>query len=423
MLHQVFLSFTQPKRKISHIVDSPWQSGELPVAALYWRVTATSASGLDGYPSPAVPFQIVTEIADQDPPAVAVRFATIPAGAASGWVIGASAIGSFLGSVIGGFLADEVGFNAINWMAGIAAGLAVLLIFMLKTFRDLTEFVVFAALIFYALTVAAVYVLRRRRPDMSIIVSTAYMEEAERFDTLVAMDAGRVLASGSADVLKRQTGESDMEAVFVSLLPAERRRGHRRLTVPPRGSMEDGPPAIEAEGLTRRFGDFTAVDGVTLEIHKGEIFGFLGSNGSGKTTTMRMLTGLLPLSDGRARVFGTPVGHDDAALRHRLGFMSQSFSLYGELSVRQNLDLHARLFQLTGEHRRERMALLTERFGLDRYLEQRAEQLPLGVRQRLSLAVAMIHEPELLILDEPTSGVDPVARDGFWALLAELARE
>ena len=107
----------------------------------------------------------------------------------------------------------------------------------------------------------------------------------------------------------------------------------------------------------------------------------------------------------------------------QVGFMSQSFSLYGELSVRQNLDLHARLFQLTGEHRRERMALLTERFGLDRYLEQRAEQLPLGVRQRLSLAVAMIHEPELLILDEPTSGVDPVARDRFWSLLVELSRE
>ena len=265
--------------------------------------------------------------------------------------------------------------------------------------------------------------LRRRRPDMSIIVSTAYMEEAERFDTLVAMDAGRVLASGSADALKRQTGESDMEAVFVSLLPAERRRGHHRLVVPPRGSVEDGPSAIKAEDLTRRFGDFTAVDGVTLEIHKGEIFGFLGSNGSGKTTTMRILTGLLPPSDGRAWVFGTPVGHDDAALRHRLGFMSQSFSLYGELSVRQNLDLHARLFQLTGERRRQRMALLTERFGLDRYLEQRAEQLPLGVRQRLSLAVAMIHEPELLILDEPTSGVDPVARDRFWALLVELSRE
>jgi len=264
--------------------------------------------------------------------------------------------------------------------------------------------------------------LRRRRPDMSIIVSTAYMEEAERFDTLVAMDAGRILATGSAQALRQQTGEADMEAVFVALLPEERRHGHRRLVVPPRESVDDAPPAIEAETLTRRFGDFTAVDRVTLEIHKGEIFGFLGSNGSGKTTTMRMLTGLLPITEGQARVFGAPVDHSDAALRHRLGFMSQSFSLYGELSVRRNLELHARLFQLSDQRRQERMTLLTEQFGLGRYLDQRAEELPLGVRQRLSLAVAMIHEPELLILDEPTSGVDPVARDRFWALLVELSR-
>ncbi len=265
--------------------------------------------------------------------------------------------------------------------------------------------------------------LRERRPDMSILVSTAYMEEAEQFDTLVAMDEGRVLAIGTAQQLKQQTGENEMEAVFVALLPAERRRGHERLVVPARRDAGAGSVAIRAERLTRRFGDFTAVDGVTLEIRKGEIFGFLGSNGSGKTTTMRMLTGLLPVTDGRAWLFGEPVDHHDASLRRRLGFMSQSFSLYGELSVRQNLDLHARLFGLPAGQRRERMSRLSERFGLDRYLDQRAEELPLGVRQRLSLAVAMIHEPELLILDEPTSGVDPVARDSFWALLAELSRQ
>jgi ribosome-dependent ATPase len=273
--------------------------------------------------------------------------------------------------------------------------------------------------------------LRGRRPDISIIVATAYMEEAERFDSLVVMDAGRVLASGTAAALREQTGESDMEAVFVALLPRDRQRddasGRARdqqgRGVPSRDAGDDGPPAIEASGLTRRFGDFTAVDGVSLQIRKGEIFGFLGSNGSGKTTTMRMLTGLLPASDGEARVFGMPVDHEDAGLRHRLGFMSQSFSLYGELSVQQNLDLHARLFRLDDARRRERIATLTGRFDLARYRDQRAEQLPLGVRQRLSLAVAMIHEPELLILDEPTSGVDPVARDAFWALLAELSRE
>ncbi|MFY9973916.1 MAG: ABC transporter permease, partial [Chromatiaceae bacterium] len=184
----------------------------------------------------------------------------------------------------------------------------------------------------------------------------------------------------------------------------------------------DGPPAIRAEGLTHRFGDFTAVDRVSLSIHKGEIFGFLGSNGSGKTTTMRMLTGLLPVSEGAAWLFGRPVEAGDAALRRRLGFMSQSFSLYGELTVRQNLDLHARLYHLSPERIPRRVAELAERFDLAPHLDARAEDLPLGVRQRLSLAVAVIHEPELLILDEPTSGVDPIARDRFWGQLVELSR-
>ncbi len=265
--------------------------------------------------------------------------------------------------------------------------------------------------------------LRRRRPDMNILVSTAYMEEAGRFDRLAAMDAGRVLACGSPHELLERTGAPDMEAAFIALLPAARREGHRRPALPPSPGSGDAPAAIRAEGLTRRFGDFTAVDRVTMEIRKGEIFGFLGSNGSGKTTTMRMLTGLLPVSEGRAWVFGTAVDHGDAALRRRLGFMSQAFSLYRELTVRQNLDLHARLFGLAAQRRRERLARLAERFDLAGHLEQRAEELPLGVCQRLSLAVAMIHEPELLILDEPTSGVDPVARDRFWSLLLELSRQ
>jgi len=265
--------------------------------------------------------------------------------------------------------------------------------------------------------------LRARRPDLSILVSTAYMEEAERFGTLVAMDAGRVLACGSIAELRGRTGERDMEAVFVALLPAERRGGHQRLQVPPRATDGEGPPAIRAEGLTHRFGDFTAVDRVSLAIHKGEIFGFLGSNGSGKTTTMRMLTGLLPVTEGRAWVFDQPVEAEDAALRKRLGFMSQSFSLYGELRVRQNLDLHARLYHLPPQRIPERIRELCERFDLARHLDARAEELPLGVRQRLSLAVAVIHEPELLILDEPTSGVDPIARDRFWEQLLALSRE
>jgi ribosome-dependent ATPase len=265
--------------------------------------------------------------------------------------------------------------------------------------------------------------LRQRRPDLSVLVSTAYMEEAGRFDVLVAMDGGRVLAQGTLADLRARTGERDLEALFVALLPAEKRGGHRRLVVPPRRTDVDAEPAIRALGLGRRFGNFVAVDDVSLDIHPGEIFGFLGSNGCGKTTTMRMLTGLLPATSGEAWVFGQPVEAEDAALRQRLGFMSQSFSLYGELSVRRNLDLHARLYRLPPAGIPGRIAELAERFDLVSYLDARAEELPLGVRQRLSLAVAVIHGPELLILDEPTSGVDPIARDRFWEQLIILSRE
>ena len=263
--------------------------------------------------------------------------------------------------------------------------------------------------------------IRLRRPDMCILVSTAYMDEAETFDELVAMDTGNVLATGSPVELKAMTDTDSIESAFVKLLPEERRYGYAELSIPPLES-NDGPPAIVARELTRRFGDFTAVDRVSFEIQRGEIFGFLGSNGCGKTTTMKMLTGLLPASEGQAHVFGTAIDATSLKARERVGFMSQSFSLYGELTVEQNLELHARLFDIPQEKSTTRIVELTQRFSLTEYSELRASSLPLGIRQRLSLAVAIIHEPELLILDEPTSGVDPVARDSFWSLLIELSR-
>ena len=263
--------------------------------------------------------------------------------------------------------------------------------------------------------------MRARRPGMSVLVSSAYMAEARAFDWLAAMDAGRVLAAGTPAELLERTGTPDLDAAFIALLPEERRRGHRMLSVPPRAPT-DGEPVIEAEGLTCRFGDFTAVDHVSFRIERGEIFGFLGSNGCGKTTTMKMLTGLLPASEGRARVLGRPIEIGNAEARKRVGYMTQAFSLYGELTVRQNLTLHARLFELPHARVAARVAELLERFQLHAHADQLAETLPLGIRQRLSLAVAVVHSPEILILDEPTSGVDPVARDGFWELLADLAR-
>jgi len=264
--------------------------------------------------------------------------------------------------------------------------------------------------------------IRARRPGMGVIVSTAYMDEAEHFDWLVAMDAGRVLAGGTPADLKSRTGTRSLEAAFIALLPAEKRRGHEALTIPPRRTRDAGA-AIEADGLTRRFGDFIAVDRVSFRIESGEIFGFLGSNGCGKTTTMKMLTGLLPSSGGKARLFGRPADAREVDLRKRVGYMSQAFSLYGELTVRQNLVLHAHVFQLPGSLIEARVAEMTERFGLGDVTDELAERLPLGVRQRLSLAVAVIHGPEMLILDEPTSGVDPVARDRFWQLLVRLSRD
>ena len=270
---------------------------------------------------------------------------------------------------------------------------------------------------------ALVNELRQRRPGMSVLVATAYMEEADAFDWLVAMDAGKVLGTGTPADLRARTGAASLEEAFIRLLPDARRDGHAPLVIPPLAPDGDGDWAIVAEGLTQRFGDFTAVDQVSFRIGRGEIFGFLGSNGCGKTTTMKMLTGLLPPSAGEARLFGRVVDARDLETRRQVGYMSQSFSLYGELSVLQNLDLHARLFHLPEARRQARIARLMQQFGLEEYQDVAAERLPLGIRQRLSLAVAVVHEPRLLILDEPTSGVDPVARDQFWALLVQLSRE
>ena len=265
--------------------------------------------------------------------------------------------------------------------------------------------------------------IRTRRSGMSVLVSTAYMDEAEGFDWLVGMDAGKLLAAGTADEIKAKTGTSSLEAAFIALLPEEKRRGHHTITVPPRKAWTGDGAAIEAQGLTKNFGDFTAVDRVSFRIDRGEIFGFLGSNGCGKTTTMKMMTGLLPATEGQVRLFGREVDAHDIETRKRVGFMSQAFSLYTELTVKQNLDLHARLFHLPAKRVASRIAELAGEFGLGDYLDDLAEDVPLGIRQRLSLAVAVIHEPEMLILDEPTSGVDPVARDRFWELLIKLSRE
>ena len=269
--------------------------------------------------------------------------------------------------------------------------------------------------------------IRDERPGMSVIVATAYMEEASEFDWLIAMDAGKVLDTGAPTDLLKNTNTTTLDAAFLAMLPEERRKDHRAIVVPPLADLtveKDSFPsfAIEASDLTMNFGDFRAVDHVNFQIRRGEIFGFIGSNGCGKTTTMKMLTGLLKPSDGHARLFGNEVDAQDLSMRRKVGYMSQSFSLYSELTVRQNLVLHARLFGISGAEITARVSEMLNRFELDSSANTLPNNLSLGIRQRLSMAVAMVHKPELLILDEPTSGVDPIARDRLWQLMIDLSR-
>ena len=264
--------------------------------------------------------------------------------------------------------------------------------------------------------------LRREHAGMTVIVATAYIEEAQRFERLLAMDAGRLLENKpTADVLAGY-GTDVLEEAYVKMLPPEKQQGSGGLDITPFVPDPAAPPAMEAHGLTKRFGDFTAVDHVSFTIQKGEIFGFLGSNGCGKSTTMKMLTGLLEATEGAATLLGKPIDAGGLDTKMRVGYMSQAFSLYEELSVRRNLDLHARLYQM-GAKGAAAVEEALQQFDLADVADTAPASLPLGIRQRLQLAAACLHHPEVLILDEPTSGVDPAARDMFWRHLLKLSRE
>ena len=264
--------------------------------------------------------------------------------------------------------------------------------------------------------------LRREHAGMTVIVATAYIEEAQRFERLLAMDAGRLLENKpTADVLA-DYGTDVLEEAYVKMLPPEKQQGSGGLDITPFVPDPAAPPAMEAHGLTKRFGDFTAVDHVSFTIQKGEIFGFLGSNGCGKSTTMKMLTGLLEATEGDATLLGKPIDAGGLDTKMRVGYMSQAFSLYEELSVRRNLDLHAKLYQM-GAKGAAAVEEALQQFDLADVADTAPASLPLGIRQRLQLAAACLHHPEVLILDEPTSGVDPAARDMFWRHLLKLSRE
>ncbi len=188
-------------------------------------------------------------------------------------------------------------------------------------------------------------------------------------------------------------------------------------------TAKDDRPVIEAKGLTKRFGDFTAADDITFDIRRGEIFGLLGPNGAGKSTTFKMLCGLLKPTAGEGRVAGFDLRRDAASARNQLGYMAQKFSLYGDLSVGQNLDFFAGVYGLSGQRKRERVSLMNEIFDFGRHAGQSSKDLPLGLKQRLALACAVMHEPRALFLDEPTSGVDPITRREFWTHINALVEK
>ena len=187
------------------------------------------------------------------------------------------------------------------------------------------------------------------------------------------------------------------------------------------GQPAAAAPAVRARGLTRRFGDFTAVDALDLEVRPGEIFGFLGANGAGKTTAIRMLCGLLTPTSGEAEVAGVPVGRHARELKRRIGYMSQRFSLYDDLTVDENLEFFGGIHGLRGDALRGRRAELLPQLGLASSGRRLAASLPLGYKQRLALGCALLHRPPVVFLDEPTGGVDPVARRQFWDLIYEQA--
>jgi len=217
---------------------------------------------------------------------------------------------------------------------------------------------------------------------------------------------------GFIDLLRARTGAPARGATAVDGLLPEARPGR----------VADEARVIEVEGLRRSFGDFQAVDGVSFQVRRGEIFGLLGANGAGKSTTFRMLCGLLPASAGSLRVAGLDLRHAASAARARIGYMSQKFSLYGNRSVAQNLAFFALAYGLAGPSRRARMDWALAEFELDAYAGQLSADLPLGYKQRLAMACALMHQPEILFLDEPTSGVDPLARREFWQRINALAR-
>ncbi|MBB2686572.1 UNVERIFIED_ORG: ABC-2 type transport system ATP-binding protein [Rhizobium etli] len=321
------------------------------------------------------------------------------------------------------------------------------------------------------------------KEGIGVLWSTAYLDEAEACDHVLLLNQGKLLFSGKPMELTERVGDRVFRVsgvtgrrrqVLAELLQADGvidgviqgeairlvaakdktpdigRAGDGASLAPAPPRFEDafvdmlggGPggrsrlaeaqeplkaegdrPVIEAKGLTKRFGDFTAADDISFDIRRGEIFGLLGPNGAGKSTTFKMLCGLLKPTGGEGRVAGFDLRRDAAEARNQLGYMAQKFSLYGDLSVMQNLEFFAGVYGLRGQRRRERIQLMADIFDFGRHAREAAKDLPLGLKQRLALACAVMHEPRALFLDEPTSGVDPITRREFWTHINALVEK
>ena len=231
------------------------------------------------------------------------------------------------------------------------------------------------------------------------------------------------LANLVSDSAKLHAAEPRFEDAFIDMLGGGPGGRSKLAEAASRFDDQNEKPVIQAHGLTKRFGDFTAAEDITFDIPRGQIFGLLGPNGAGKSTTFKMLCGLLKPTQGEGRVAGFDLRRDGAEARNRLGYMAQKFSLYGDLSVAQNLDFFAGVYGLSGARKRERISLMKEIFSFASRDSMPARDLPLGLKQRLALACSVMHEPEALFLDEPTSGVDPITRREFWTHINGLVEK
>ena len=257
-------------------------------------------------------------------------------------------------------------------------------------------------------------------PNTSVLWSTAYLDEAHSFDTAVVIDKGKIIYNGAPHNLGSNAQEFEDNVI-------ELMGGYKREESLIAKNYNYTAPkvelTVEADNLEKRYGKFYAVKNNTFKIKKGEIFGLLGPNGAGKSTSFKMMCGLARPTGGSARIMGVDITKEPEKARSNLGYMAQKFSLYGSLTVRENLEFFASAYGITARDRAARISETIEAFTLEKYVNQKSDELPLGLKQRLSMACALIHNPPVLFLDEPTSGVDVLTRRDFWNHITSLSNK